>query len=145
MQCRDECHEIDDVSFSVEKGAVAIVSESGSGQTILARCFTRLIEPDSGNSEFFRSKNWHCFRFRILGSQIQMVFQDPYTSLNPRMIIGAAIIETGRVLGTLVSAKERYFVGALLELVGLARSFSSQPSALVADKDNVLLLSVRLL
>ena len=120
---------VDDVSFSVEQGTVlGIVGESGSGKTTLARCLIRLIEPDTGTIYFAgqRIDNASNSELRKIRSQIQMVFQDPYTSLNPRMTIGAALIEAGKVHGTIGNTTEIEFVENLLDLVGLARSYSSR-------------------
>ena len=120
---------VDDVSFSVDKGTVlGVVGESGSGKTTLARCLIRLIEPDAGIVSFAgkRIDTASISELRQIRSQIQMVFQDPYTSLNPRMTIGAALIEAGRVHGTVGTGKEADFVADLLELVGLVPSFSTR-------------------
>ena len=120
---------VDDVSFSVDKGTVlGVVGESGSGKTTLARCLIRLVEPDAGAVSFSgkRIDNASISELRKVRSQIQMVFQDPYTSLNPRMTVGAALIEAGRVHGTVGTKQEAVFISDLLELVGLAQSFSSR-------------------
>ena len=120
---------VDNVSFSVDKGTVlGVVGESGSGKTTLARCLIRLIEPDAGVVSFEGKEinTASAAELRRIRSQIQMVFQDPYTSLNPRMTIGAALIEAGRVHGTVGAQRETDFITNLLELVGLARSFSSR-------------------
>jgi len=120
---------VDNVSFSVDKGTVlGVVGESGSGKTTLARCLIRLIEPDAGVVSFEGKEinTASAAELRQIRSKIQMVFQDPYTSLNPRMTIGAALIEAGRVHGTVGADRETDFIADLLELVGLARSFSSR-------------------
>ena len=120
---------VDNVSFSLDRGTVlGVVGESGSGKTTLARCLIRLIEPDAGVVSF-EGKTINTAsdsELRRIRSQIQMVFQDPYTSLNPRMTIGAALIEAGRVHGTVGVKRETDFIADLLEIVGLPRSFSSR-------------------
>src|SRR4029453_923488 len=79
---------VEDVSFSIEEGETfGLVGESGSGKTTTGRCLLRLIEPDSG-AVLFRGENVLSFsgrRMRRAGRAMQIVFQDPYSSLNPRM------------------------------------------------------------
>src|SRR5438309_5073324 len=79
---------VDDVSFSIERGETfGLVGESGSGKTTTGRCMLRLIEPTSGAVRF-RGENVLGFsksRMRAARRDMQIVFQDPYSSLNPRM------------------------------------------------------------
>ena len=79
---------VDDVSFRIEAGeAFGLVGESGSGKTTTGRCMLRLIEPTSGTVSF-ENENILEFsrgRMRAARRRMQMVFQDPYSSLNPRM------------------------------------------------------------
>ena len=118
---------VDNVSFSINRGTVlGIVGESGSGKTTLARCLIRLIEPDTGIVSFSNKRidNASSSNLRNIRKDIQMVFQDPYTSLNPRMSIGAALAEAGQVHGTIGISGEKDFVSNLLKLVGLPSSFA---------------------
>src|SRR5689334_16392898 len=86
---------IDAVSFTIDEGETfGLVGESGSGKTTTGRCMLRLIEPTSGEV-WFRGENVLGFsaeRMRRARREMQMVFQDPYSSLNPRMRI-ATIVE----------------------------------------------------
>src|SRR5258705_8069251 len=91
---------VDDVSFSIDEGETfGLVGESGSGKTTTGRCMLRLIEPTSGEV-LFRGENVLSFapdRMRHARRDMQMVFQDPYSSLNPRMRV-ATIVEEPLVI-----------------------------------------------
>jgi ABC-type oligopeptide transport system ATPase subunit len=115
---------VDDVSFTVEEGEMfGLVGESGSGKSTTGRCILRLIEPTSGDV-LFRGENVLTFstkRMRQARRDMQIVFQDPYSSLNPRMRVGE-IVEEPLVIHRLGSrAERRARVEELFELVGLER------------------------
>jgi len=114
---------VDDVSFNVYPGEVlGLVGESGCGKTTLGRSILRLIEPTEGNV-FFEGKDIAHLKsseMRLLRKDLQIIFQDPYSSLNPRMTIGNAIKEPMMVHNILGSDKERKDkVIELLETVSL--------------------------
>lgn len=101
---------VDDVSFTVEKGeTVGLVGESGCGKTTLGRALIRMIEPTSG-SIYFNGKNIELIpkdELRKMRKDIQIIFQDPYGSLNPRLTIGEAINEPMKIHGILPNQKQR--------------------------------------
>lgn len=117
---------VDNVSFDILKGeTMGLVGESGCGKTTLGRTLLRLIEPTSGkiiyNGVDLTSKK--ADELKSLRKNIQIIFQDPYSSLNPRITIGSAIIEPMKVHGILESDKKRKDrVEALLEKVNLEAS-----------------------
>jgi oligopeptide transport system ATP-binding protein len=113
---------VDDVSFAVEEGEMfGLVGESGSGKSTTGRCILRLIEPTSGEV-VFRGEHVLQFsraRMRLARRDMQIVFQDPYSSLNPRMRV-ADIVEEPLVIHRLgTKAERRRRVEELFELVGL--------------------------
>lgn len=115
---------VDQVSFTVRRGeALGLVGESGSGKSTTARCVAGLIRPDSGSvrldgQEVTRARG---AGLRALRARMQMVFQDPYSSLNPRMtveqLVGEGLIVQRRAR---TAAARRDRVVELLELVGLS-------------------------
>ncbi len=106
------------VSIEVRDGeSVGIVGESGSGKTTLARCIAGLEKPDSGEIFFHGVKLTSKQR---TASQIQVVFQDPYSALNPKMRVGAALAEALRT----GQGEQRRTVGDLLDMVGLPQVFA---------------------
>ena len=149
---------VDDVSFSIEAGETfGLVGESGSGKTTTGRCILRLIEPSSGDVRF-RGENVRAFsnrRMREARRDMQIVFQDPYSSLNPRMRarqiveepliihkLGARparrerVAELFRMVGLNPAHLDRYphqFSGGQRQRIGLARALALHPSFLILD------------
>jgi len=114
---------VDDVSFSIEEGETfGLVGESGSGKTTTGRCLLRLIEPSSGAVRF-RGEDVLGFskqRLREARRDMQIVFQDPYSSLNPRMR-ACDIVEEPLIIHKLGTRAERHArVAELFDLVGLS-------------------------
>jgi ABC-type glutathione transport system ATPase component len=125
---------VDDVSFTLDRGEIlGIAGGSGSGKTTLARCLIRLIEPDGGEVlvDGINIREHKGAELRELRRRMQMVFQDPYTSLNPRLTIAAALHEAGKVHNRPGSEDEDAFVSRLLALVQLTdRIAPRKPSEL---------------
>jgi oligopeptide/dipeptide ABC transporter ATP-binding protein len=117
---------VNGVSFQIERGeALALVGESGSGKTTVGRCVLRLIEPTSG-AIAFRGDDILTMtpeQFRGRRRHLQLVFQEPYDSLNPRMPIGRILDEPLMLAGRGSPAARLPRVQDLLDMVGLGRSF----------------------
>ena len=120
-------HAVSGVSFSVDRGeTLGLVGESGSGKSTVGRCVLRLIEPTSGSVRF-EGRDLVGMKkedLRALRREMQIVFQDPYASLDPRLTVGSAIsepLDIHRIPGD-HGAK----VAELLELVGLSPDHSSR-------------------
>src|SRR3954466_3854778 len=150
---------VDDVSFAIGQGETfGLVGESGSGKTTTGRCILRLIEPTSGSVRF-QGEDVLAFssaRMREARRQMQIVFQDPYSSLNPRMKarqiveeplvihkLGdrawrrARVAELFHLVGLDPAHLERYphqFSGGQRQRIGLARALALNPSLLVLDE-----------
>jgi oligopeptide transport system ATP-binding protein len=113
---------VDGVSFAVNAGeTLGLVGESGSGKTTVGRCILRLIEPTSGSVEFEKTNvlELGANDLRIMRRHMQIVFQDPYGSLNPRMTVGSIIAEPLVIHGGMNGSQREARVGQLLERVGL--------------------------
>jgi oligopeptide transport system ATP-binding protein len=164
---------VDDVSFAIKRGeTLGLVGESGSGKTTIGRCILRLLEPTAG-SIFFERQDitrlpqvpplWdrNARNMRELRSEMQIIFQDPYASLNPRMTVGDIVSEPlqihgidgrkhaskadieKRVYDLLKTVKlapyhaNRYpheFSGGQRQRIGIARALAVNPKFIVADE-----------
>jgi len=155
---RREVHAATDVSLEIRRGqTLGIVGESGSGKSTVARCVVRLIDPTAGEIRLSGEDiaSLSTSRLRPLRRKVQIVFQDPYRSLNPRRKVGDAIIEgplnyglsraeaieRARKLMELVrmdpASLERYphqFSGGQRQRICIARALAMEPELLIADE-----------
>ncbi len=116
---------VDGVSFSVARGEIlGLVGESGCGKTTTGRCILRLIEPTSGSVRFEGREVVGLSRgaMRSLRREMQIIFQDPFSSLNPRLTVRAMLAEVLRVHGLARGAALQERITALLRQVGLSPS-----------------------
>lgn len=149
-----------DISFDVKKNETfSLVGESGCGKSTTGRCVLRLIEPTSGEVLYHGQDitNVSKKEMRILRPKMQMIFQDPYSSLNPRMTIGSIIEETLKINKMGANSKERSdismdilskvgirmdqyyrypheFSGGQKQRIGLARALVLNPEIIVCDE-----------
>jgi oligopeptide/dipeptide ABC transporter ATP-binding protein len=152
-------HALNGVTFSVERGeTLGVVGESGCGKSTLARCLVRLIEADSGKIRFdgVDVRAMPRGRLREYNRRVQLIFQDPYGSLNPRMTvrqilsealsvhrmrpktqIGTRILELLGLVGLPADAANRHphaFSGGQRQRIGIARALAVEPECLIADE-----------
>ena len=157
---KDKVYAVNDVSFKVYKGeTMGLVGESGCGKTTLGRSILRLIEPDEGEI-LFKSENilkFNTKELRAIRSKIQIIFQDPYSSLNPKMTIGQALMEPMMIhkigkteverkkivldtlenVGLLPEHFHRYpheFSGGQRQRICIARTLVLQPELIICDE-----------
>ena len=118
---------VDGVSFEIGRGeTLALVGESGCGKSSVGRTILRLQEPTSGEAIFEGQEVFRLGRepLRALRRRMQIIFQDPYGSLNPRMTVGAAVAEGMQIHRLASGAELNRRVAALLEEVGLDPSYA---------------------
>ena len=128
-------HAVDDVSFQIERGkTLGLVGESGCGKSTIGRTILRLLEPTDGKIIFDGTDitNISKKELRVLRQQMQIIFQDPFSSLDPRMTVSQIIAEPLKLHGIIKDKKEREKrVLELMATVGLAeRLFDTYPHEL---------------
>jgi ABC-type oligopeptide transport system ATPase subunit len=155
---------VDDVSFSIARGeTLSLVGESGCGKTTTSRCILRAVQPSAGSIRFLAAEGRPVdvaslprAELRPVRRQMQMIFQDPYSSLNPRMTISDIIAEPLLVngIGDLEARRRRVaelldvvqlpraymnrfphaFSGGQRQRIGIARALALNPALIVADE-----------
>jgi oligopeptide transport system ATP-binding protein len=150
---------VDDISFTLEKGeTLGLVGESGCGKSTTGRCILRLLEPTAGQIIFNGQDitKLDKSKMRLLRKDIQIIFQDPYASLNPRLTVGDMIAEPMRnfkigtkktqekkvrelleIVGLSAYHAARYpheFSGGQRQRIGIARALSVDPQLIVCDE-----------
>jgi oligopeptide transport system ATP-binding protein len=156
----DRVHAVDGVSFDLAAGeTLGVVGESGCGKSTTGRCILRLIEPTSGQVWFEGKSVTRAGReeLRALARDMQIIFQDPYASLNPRMTVGAIIgealiihkltktareheeriVELLETVGLAADYMRRYpheFSGGQRQRIGIARALAVSPKLVVCDE-----------
>ena len=121
-----EVKAVDGVTFAVSRGeTLGLVGESGSGKTTVGRCILRLIEPTSGSIQFEGAEltELGATDMRRKRRDMQIVFQDPYASLNPRMTVGTIVSEPLIIHGGMSNSERADRVAELLEKVGLSPEY----------------------
>ena len=117
---------VDGISFGVARGeTLGLVGESGSGKTTVGRCILRLIEPTSGEIEFEGTNvlGLDSGDMRRMRRNMQIVFQDPYASLNPRMTVATIVAEPLIIHGGMSGSEREERVAQLLQKVGLSADY----------------------
>ncbi len=153
-------HAVDGVSFELAQGeTLGVVGESGCGKSTTGRCILRLIEPTSGEVTFDGKSVTGASReqLRALAREMQIIFQDPYASLNPRMTVGAIIgealtihklapdraayeariVELLETVGLSADHMRRYpheFSGGQRQRIGIARALAVKPKLVICDE-----------
>jgi len=155
-----QVYAVDGVSFTVNRGeTLGLVGESGCGKSTTGRCVLRLIEPTSGEIQFDGKdvRSLKADALRILRRDIQIIFQDPYASLNPRMNVGA-IVGEALIIHQLTKTKRQFeervvdlletvglradhmgrypneFSGGQRQRIGIARALAVEPKLIICDE-----------